>query len=95
MIGRGLRGMLLGLALLATAPAPAETATAPAVAGRCVACHGADGIGKAAQFPNLNGQKQAYLERQLHAFRNGERSDPWMSAMARPLTDGEIAAVSA
>jgi cytochrome c553 len=83
------------MALLAAAPTRAEPIAAPPVAGRCVACHGADGIGKAAQYPDLRGQKAAYMEKQLRAYRSGERTDPWMSAMARSLTDEEIAAVAA
>ena len=90
-------GALVAFALLTALPARtgAETVTAPPVAGRCVACHGADGIGKAPQYPNLQGQNAAYLEKQMRAFRSGERTDPWMSALARSLTDEEIAALSA
>ena len=66
-----------------------------ALVGRCVACHGADGIGKSSQYPNLQGQRAAYLEKQVKAYRSGERKDPWMSAMARTLSDAEIASVAA
>ena len=88
--------VLLCLAILTAMPAQAETGdvAAPPIAGRCVACHGADGIGKAPQYPNLQGQKAAYLEKQIKAFRSGERNDPWMSAMAKSLTDEEIAALA-
>ncbi len=61
-----------------------------AKAGACVACHGADGVGKAPQYPNLAGQKATYLDKQLKAFRSGERKDPNMSAMAKPLSDQDI-----
>ncbi|MBW9275394.1 MAG: cytochrome c [Candidatus Thiodiazotropha sp. (ex. Lucinisca nassula)] len=60
----------------------------------CVACHGADGIGKSPQYPNLNGQKLPYLIKQLKAFRSGERKAPDMARMARMLTDEEIAYVA-
>jgi cytochrome c553 len=63
--------------------------------GVCVACHGADGIGKAPQYPNLAGQKATYLEKQLKGFRSGERKDPNMSAMAKPLSDQDIAVLAA
>ena len=36
-----------------------DAAAGAALVGRCVACHGADGIGKAPQYPNLQGQKAA------------------------------------
>lgn len=95
--GRRFPPMLLAMTLLAALPARAGTDSlaAPPSAGRCVACHGADGIGKAPQYPNLKGQKAAYLVKQMQAFRSGERMDPWMSAMARSLTDEEIAALAA
>ncbi|MBN8969129.1 MAG: cytochrome c [Rhizobiales bacterium] len=62
--------------------------------GTCVACHGADGIGKAPQYPNLQGQKGAYLEKQLKAFRSGERKDASMTALAAGLSDKDIADLS-
>ncbi|CAM5320340.1 hypothetical protein AFEL58S_00764 [Afipia felis] len=62
--------------------------------GACVACHGADGIGKAPQYPNLQGQKAAYLEKQLKAFRSGERKDASMTALAAGLSDEDIADLS-
>ncbi|MES9950605.1 MAG: cytochrome c [Candidatus Thiodiazotropha sp.] len=60
----------------------------------CVACHGADGIGKSPQYPNLKGQKLPYLVKQLKAFRSGERNAPDMARMARMLTDEEITYVA-
>ncbi|MEL0586424.1 MAG: c-type cytochrome [Candidatus Thiodiazotropha sp. (ex. Lucinoma kazani)] len=60
----------------------------------CVACHGADGVGKSFQYPNLNGQKLPYLIKQLKAFRSGERKAPDMARMARTLTDEEITFVA-
>ena len=93
----------LGLAalacLIAMSSAPAFPAGNPAATvellGRCVACHGADGIGKAPQYPNLRGQKAAYLEKSLKGFRSGERKDANMSAMAKGLTDAEITDLAA
>jgi cytochrome c553 len=61
----------------------------------CAACHGANGISMLPMYPNLAGQKEAYLVKQLIAFKSGERKDPVMSAMAMPLSDTDIANVSA
>ncbi len=61
----------------------------------CAACHGANGISAAPIWPNLAGQKDAYLEKQLKAFRDGTRSDPSMDAMAKMLTDEDIANLAA
>ncbi len=56
----------------------------------CAACHGAVGISPNTAWPNLAGQQKAYLVKQMKAFRQGERSDPWMSPMAEPLSDADI-----
>jgi cytochrome c553 len=65
----------------------------------CMACHGPNGSGNpAAKFPALAGQKAAYNEAQLKAFRAGERANDMNKMMreaARMLTDAEIKAVSA
>jgi cytochrome c553 len=92
------RQWLLACALGALAPIALTGAyeeVPVALLGTCVACHGADGIGKAPQYPNLQGQKAPYLEKQLKAFRSGERKDPNMSAMAAPLSDEDIAKLAA
>ena len=62
----------------------------PEKAGMCTSCHGALGVSNYDLWPNIAGQKQDYLVRQLKAFRDGSRRDPWMTPMAMPLTDDEI-----
>jgi len=61
-----------------------------AKAEECVSCHGPLGESALDLWPNLAGQKQAYLIQQLRAFRDGNRFDPWMSPMATALTDKDI-----
>lgn len=56
----------------------------------CASCHGGNGISSSPLWPNLAGQKPAYLEKQLHAFRSGERKDAMMVSMAKPLSDEDI-----
>ena len=56
----------------------------------CAACHGANGISPAPIWPNLAGQKEAYLVKQIKAFKNGERTDPTMAPMVAALTDADI-----
>jgi cytochrome c553 len=72
-----------------------DAAATVALVGTCVACHGADGIGKSPQYPNLQGQKAAYLEKQLKAFRSGERKDSNMNPLSTTLSDEDIAALAA
>ena len=57
----------------------------------CAACHGAVGISSNTSWPNLAGQQKAYLVKQMKDFRDGKRSDPWMSPMAKPLSDEDMA----
>lgn len=84
-------------ALLLAGAAQAEDLEAGAALaqGSCAACHGPTGQGIADAYPNLAGQKAAYTATQLRAFRDGERINPIMSPMAKPLSDKQIANVSA
>lgn len=61
----------------------------------CAGCHGAYGIGLSEEFPNLAGQKQSYLVKQLKAFKNGNRIDPTMNAMAQSLSEKDIQQLAA
>jgi len=78
------------LIVSANAVAAGDAAAGKAKAGMCAACHSLDGVSKAPTFPNLKGQKDAYLVKQLKAFRSGDRKDPTMNPMAKPLTDADI-----
>ena len=60
------------------------------LAARCSPCHGIDGVAKQPHVPNIAGESTIYLSKQLRAFRAGERQDPQMSLMAKPLSDEEI-----
>ena len=62
--------LLSSVLLLASLPAFAagDAAAGQAKSAVCAACHGADGNSVADAIPNLAGQKQAYLEAQLHAL---------------------------
>jgi cytochrome c553 len=83
-----LSSLLLVSAGVATAAGDAAAGKAKAAA--CSACHGANGISANPLWPNLAGQKDGYLMKQLKAFRAGTRTDPMMSPMAKPLTDADI-----
>ena len=56
----------------------------------CAACHGANGISPNPDWPNLAGQKAAYLVKQITAFKTGERTSPLMSPQASMLSDQDI-----
>jgi len=61
----------------------------------CQACHGADGIGISAEIPNLAGQKAAYLQAQLQAFKSGDRKHDMMGPIAKQLSDADAANLAA
>jgi cytochrome c553 len=81
--------------LLSMSAMAADVDAGKAKSGMCAACHGADGVSFAPMYPNLNGQKAAYLEKQLKDFKSGARKDPVMGAMAMPLSDEDIVNISA
>jgi cytochrome c553 len=85
-------------ALACTTPASAQAPAAaapPAGLPACQSCHGLAGISADGSIPNLAGQKRAYLQRQLEAFRGGERKNDLMSAIAAQLGDAEIRELAA
>lgn len=61
----------------------------------CVGCHGQNGIGLSDMFPNLAGQKKAYMIKQLNDFKSGARQNQMMNPMATQLTPQDIEDVSA
>lgn len=65
-----------------------------ALAASCVACHGEKGVSNNALWPNLAGQKEAYLVKQMKDFRSGARKDPMMTSIVLPLSDEDIAALA-
>ena len=86
----------LTLALSANvAIAGGDAAAGKAKAATCAGCHGAAGISMIPTYPNLAGQKEAYLAKQLRAFKDKTRTEPTMNAMAAPLTDADMANLAA
>lgn len=97
---------ILGLSVvLALAPA-AQAADIEAGKAKatevCAACHGLNGVSVSDTIPNLAGQRAAYLENQLKAFKEGMRkpaspANPAaiMNAMAGLLSPAQIADVAA
>ncbi len=75
--------------------AAGDPAAGKAKAMLCAACHGVDGVSPAEIWPNLAGQKYGYLVKQIKAFRSGERHDPTMAPMVKPLTDEDIENIAA
>ncbi len=72
-----------------------DAAAGKAKAATCGGCHGANGISAVPNYPNLAGQKEAYIVKQLKAFKAKTRTDATMNAMAAPLSDADMANVAA
>jgi cytochrome c553 len=59
-------------------------------AQKCEACHGLDGLSKVVEAPNIAGQNEQYIARQLEAFKSGERKNEMMSVVAPTLSPKDI-----
>lgn len=85
---------VLMLGMISSAQA-GDAAAGKAKAMTCAACHGPTGISPNDIWPNLAGQKEGYLVKQIKAFRDGERNDPMMAPMVKSLSDEDIANLAA
>jgi len=93
-----MKKLTLAIAATVALSSPAfagDVAAGKAKAATCAACHGAEGVSAVPMYPNLAGQKEAYIAKQLKDFKAGTRKDPVMSAMAMPLSDEDIANLAA
>ena len=59
-------------------------------AQRCDRCHGINGNSIDPLLPALAAQRMDYLQKVLHGYRNGERRNTTMAAMAAGLTEAEV-----
>ena len=81
---------LLAGALAAGAAPAADLAGGRDAARQCTVCHGRDGIATNPEAPNLAGESAVYIEKQLRAFRSGEREHRQMTIVAQGLDDATI-----
>lgn len=60
----------------------------------CVGCHGIEGyrtaFPEAYHVPKIGGQHAEYLIKALEGYRDGTRSHPSMTALAKTLSDQDI-----
>lgn len=87
-------GAAIGLMLCGTAHA-GNPELGRVKATPCHACHGADGLGTAPNFPVLAGQYADYLVFALKQYRSGERANVLMAPWAAQLSDADIADLAA
>lgn len=82
--------LLTVLIFTSTSALAGDVAAGKAKAALCASCHGPTGISLSPLWPNLAGQKEQYLVKQIKAFRDGTRQDPMMAPMVAALSDTDI-----
>ena len=85
---------LIGSALSATAQA-GDANAGQALTAVCSACHGQDGNSLAGAFPNIAGQNEKYLLKQLRDIQSGARNVPTMAGQLDNLSDDDLANIAA
>ena len=78
------------LIFTSTSAMAGDVAAGKAKSALCASCHGPTGISMSPIWPNLAGQKEQYLIKQITAFRDGTRTDPMMAPMVAALSDTDI-----
>jgi len=78
------------LIFTSTSALAGDAVAGKAKAALCASCHGPTGISMSPIWPNLAGQKEQYLVKQIKAFRDGTRQDPMMAPMVAALSDADI-----
>jgi cytochrome c553 len=56
----------------------------------CIECHGEHGISANQLWPNLAGQKDQYIVKQLKAFHDGVRHHALMTPIAKMLSEDDM-----
>ncbi len=56
----------------------------------CAACHGVTGKASVPIYPHLAGQNEAYLLKQMKAFKDGSRQEPAMIPFMAALTTTDM-----
>ncbi len=83
------------LAFAGAAHANGDAEAGKALTGTCVACHGEDGNSLAGAFPNIAGQTEQYLLKQLKEIQNGDRPVAVMAGMLDNMSEQDLANVAA
>jgi cytochrome c553 len=86
------------LSLTQTAIAEGDAEQGAAIGYSCLGCHGIEGYNNVYptyHVPRLGGQKRAYVESALRAYRDGTREHPTMAAQGGSLSDTDIENIGA
>lgn len=83
-------GVCLAIFFAANAEAGDAKAGRQKAESVCAVCHGADGLAKIPEAPNLAGQTENYLIEQINAFKSGDRKNEMMSVVVQDLSPDDI-----
>jgi cytochrome c553 len=94
---------MAGIASTAAAQQPAPAAGNPEAArahiSMCTGCHTIPGyqasFPRVFRVPKIGGQSAKYIESALQGYKKGERDHPTMQAIAKGLSDQQIADIAA
>lgn len=82
--------LVISLGVTGIAFAKGDVAAGKGKAATCTACHGATGVSPAPIWPNLAGQGERYLAKQISEIKEGTRSVPEMMPFVSALTRQDI-----
>jgi len=92
--GQPTTGVVLVAAMAEPSSGDAVGRGATIAVQQCSMCHGAQGISEA-NAPNLAGQYPEVVIKQLHDYKRGDRASTLMQALARNLSDRDVADIAA
>jgi cytochrome c553 len=72
-----------------------DAAAGKSLASTCLACHGETGNSMVGAFPNIAGQGENYLLKQLTEIQSGARAVPTMAGLLDNLTEQDLADIAA
>ncbi|MFK0569730.1 c-type cytochrome [Endozoicomonas sp.] len=82
--------LVISLGITGIAFAKGDASAGKAKATTCTACHGLTGISPAPLWPNLAGQGERYLVKQITEIKEGDRSVPEMAPFVSTLSKQDI-----
>ena len=85
--------LIAGLVLISwlnLASAEGDAERGSTLTATCVACHGDDGNSLAGSFPNIAGQNEKYLLKQLRDMKSGARAQNLMVGIVDSLSDQDM-----
>lgn len=91
---KGIVAMLVA-SVVGTAMAAGNIEAGAEKAVVCAACHGQKGVSVNPEWPNLAGQGEKYILKQLQDFKSGARQNPVMMGQVAALNEEDMANLAA